>query len=61
MKAISPPMIITAILLIINAFSLVDHPVLMFFDLAAAVYLLWNSVVHIDPPSIGPKNFSTQG
>lgn len=61
MISISPPMILTALLLIFNAFALVGHPILMFFDLAAAAWLVWNSIIRHDPPSIGPKNFSTQG
>lgn len=51
MILISPPMIITAILLIFNAFALTDRPILMFLDLAAAVYILWNSIHRHDPPN----------
>lgn len=53
MTAISIPMMLTGVLLIINAFLLVNLPILMVIDLAVSVYLLWNCITHIDPPSDG--------
>jgi len=46
MKEISPPMILTAILLIGNGVGFwgTGHSVLVIADLFVAIYLLWNSV-----------------
>lgn len=60
MTAISPSMIVCAFLLLANAITLLGtgHSVLVTIDLAAVIYLIWNSVVNLGPPPppVGPKN-----
>jgi len=53
MIVIAPPMIVTALLLIVSAFALDGHPILTTLDLFLAAYLLWNSITRHDPPSDG--------
>lgn len=50
MIRIAPPMILLAILLLINAIA-TEHLVLRILDLFAAIWLLWNSIDRIDPPT----------
>jgi hypothetical protein len=52
MISIAPPMILTAILLLINAGALrgTGQPILVFLNVAVALYLLYNSITHVGPP-----------